>query len=116
LRTGTVDTWFQDPTLNEIRDNPHLAPDVIAFLERSILILGSVEGQFRVHANVGAVAGGYQPNEGWVLEVMLALVWQACLVREWWSRARGARDLRPLGEELNQLLAFSGGVPTTDHL
>lgn len=121
LSEKALDKWFKRPALQEFASKPSVAPDLIAFLQEGVLLLHANErheiadcGQFRIAVNASKV--GQWPDadgEGWQLQIVLSLIYAACLGRDIVSK----RNPRILGEvqEMKSLLMFAGAVAKIDH-
>jgi hypothetical protein len=116
-----LDAWFKRTEALTLKATPRLGPSLLSFFRRGRLLLrldfdhGSVidgSSNYHIVAHISEVASQINEpaGEGWQLRFILALIYSACSRREL-ARTMQFQD----HNEVQQLLAFSGGVPSGDH-
>jgi hypothetical protein len=120
-----LNAWFQREGLTTLSTEPDLAPELIVFLQEQKMLMHCDEtynicacGEFRLatHASTLTEHGDAIASEGWQLEIMLALLYKACLERgiEMTDPGTWAPRIRAELNELSQMLTFAGAVPSAD--
>jgi hypothetical protein len=118
-----LDKLFVRPAAQALADTPHLAPELVLFLRKGLMLLNTnadmsigVGGQFRPATGAAHVAGAEDDDRGWQLEILLAMIHAACLHRAVRDTlpAQSTADITERASEIARRLAFAGAVPSTD--
>lgn len=119
-RPKTLDGWFRRGAATALAETPRLGPTLFSFFQYGLLL---VRMDFEKGARVDE-GTNYHPVQhssrilhhdeplakGWQLRFILAMIYSACVGREI-VRTRTFRA----NKEADELLLFSGGVPSGDH-
>jgi hypothetical protein len=117
---STLDNWFKRKPTTTLAKAPRLGPTLVSFFQHGALLLrlnfekgATVDDGSNYHLvqHTSSINNLQEPlSEGWQLLFLLAMIYSACV-----GRALQRTHMPQDNKEVNELLMFSGGVPSADH-